>query len=362
MENWKAREVARRGGRALILIPTPENSEKYGRYLKRKKMRDATKAFILRDNDEIPVIYLSTTASDSLFGEWVDRFFQSEYDRIRSMLQNDDNTTITWNSPDLPSQKIKLSINYQNEEIRDCRNILAISPGTEITDEYILVGAHYDHEGIKDGQVLAGADDNASGVIANLYAAKSFSMFKDNQHPKRSVIFAFWDAEEKGTLGSYYFTRYSPVKTNQIKAVINMDMIGRDASFNFMALRKPMQDDGAENKVMLFYSAQSPGLQKSAELVNQNINLHLLFDPNVFFTSGSDHVNFHSLGIPVVYYFTGFHTDYTSIKDTADKINFSKLTRITRHIANFAYLLADRETIPYFNSEILTAPEGDFVR
>jgi hypothetical protein len=99
-----------------------------------------------------------------------------------------------------------------------------------------------------------------------------------------------------------------------------------------------------------------------AEKANQNIDLNLLFDPNVFFTSGSDHVNFHSQKIPVVYYFTGFHTEYTSINDTPDKINYGKLTKITRHIAAFAYLLADSDRIPVYKKEILTAPEGDFVR
>jgi hypothetical protein len=362
MVNWKAREVAKRGGRALILIPTPENSEKYNRSLQRKQKREATKAFILEDNDEVPVIYLSAEIYESWFGEWAQKHFQAESDRIRSLLPNDGGEAIFWKSTDFPVNNIRLALDYKNEEIRDCRNILTMAPGTDNVDEYILVGAHYDHEGIKDGQVLSGADDNASGCIANLYVAKSFSPLKNNQLPRRHVIFAFWDAEEKGTLGSYYFTKHAPIPLNKIKTVFNMDMIGRDASFNFMALRKPMLDEGAENKVMLFYSAQSPGMREYAELANQNVNLNLLFDPNVFFTSGSDHVNFHSLGIPVVYYFTGFHTDYTSINDTADKINFNKLTRITRHIAHFAYLLADRDIIPYFNKEILTAPEGDFVR
>jgi Zn-dependent M28 family amino/carboxypeptidase len=179
---------------------------------------------------------------------------------------------------------------------------------------------------------------------------------------RRNLVFAFWDAEEKGTLGTQYFVEHPLIPLEKIKVVFNMDMIGRDASFNFAALRQPISEEGAENKVMLFYSAQAPVLKDIAAEANRAINLHLLFDPNVFFTSGSDHVNFHSRKVPVVFYFTGFHTDYTSANDTADKINFKKLTRITQHIANFSYRLANAETIPEFDSRILTAPEVDFIR
>jgi len=226
----------------------------------------------------------------------------------------------------------------------------------------VLVGAHYDHEGVKEGKLFPGADDNASGVTANLQVAIAYAKNQKKLDLKRNLIFAFWDAEEKGTLGTQYFVEHPPVPLEHLKVVFNMDMIGRDASFNFAALRQPIKDEGAENKAMIFYSAQAPFLQDYANDANQTLQLQLLYDPNVFFTSGSDHVNFHSHRVPVVYYFTGFHTDYTSVNDTADKINFTKLTRISRHIANFSYLLVNAEVLPEFDIRILSAPEGDFVR
>ena len=70
----------------------------------------------------------------------------------------------------------------------------------------------------------------------------------------------------------------------------------------------------------------------------------------------------HNREIPIVWYFTGFHTDYTSPSDTADKINFEKLTRITQHIANFSYEIANNQKLPVFDKNILSAPEGDFSR
>jgi len=222
------------------------------------------------------------------------------------------------------------------------------------------VGSHYDHEGVSDGQIYYGADDNASGVSANLNVAMAFSQLSSVNKPKRSIIFAFWDAEEKGMLGSKYFTLHPPVSLESLKCVFNMDMIGRDASFNFAALRQPMVDDDAENEVMIFYSAQAPKLAQLAQQANDDLYLHLLYDPNVFFTSGSDHANFQVHKIPVLYYFTGFHTDYTSPNDTPDKIDYEKLTRITKHIANFVYILGDLNVVPDFDESILSAPEGDF--
>jgi Zn-dependent M28 family amino/carboxypeptidase len=226
----------------------------------------------------------------------------------------------------------------------------------------VLVGAHYDHEGIKNGEIFPGADDNGSGTVANLQVASAFAALSNAELADYHVIFAFWDAEEKGTLGTRYFVEHPPLPLTQIKTVLNMDMIGRDASFKFAALRQPVIDENAENQVMLFYSAQSPQLKKLALDVNSTTKLDLKFDPNVYFTSGSDHRSFHAREIPIVWYFTGFHTDYTSPRDTADKINFEKLTRITRHIANFSYKLANSESLPVFDKSILYTPEGDFTR
>jgi len=355
MEYWKAKNIAARGGKALLVIPTPENRQSYERFLQRRQSQKAHKNFVLKGDSTVPVIYLSPEFSDKLFDGWIPNNFKTTVQKIHDESQKPDTTTISWERGGFPQIKTCLSINYDNPEIRNCRNILAILPGNDeiLGKEYILVGSHYDHEGIRNGKLYPGADDNASGVAANLNVAFAFSQLKKNQYPSRSVIFAFWDAEEEGTLGTRYFADHPPVSLQNIKVAINMDMIGRDASFNFAALRNPIRDEDAENKVMLFYSAQAEGLKKIAEEANVASHLHLLFDPNVFFTSGSDHVNFHSLGIPVVYYFTGFHPD---------KIDYEKLTRIARHIADFTYLLANSSQIPDFDTDILTAPEGDFTR
>lgn len=362
--DWKAREVARRGGRALVLIPTPANLERYQRMLKRKSRRKDEQIFVLSGETVVPVLYLSVEATERVFGDWVKSHFQQEDNRLRRWLQSSSEQPFIWKAGNWSPGEWHIQLTVKNKEYRDCRNVVTVVPGKdpELKNEYILIGAHYDHEGMENGKVRYGADDNASGVSANLNIARAYAQLQGSEKQGRSIIFAFWDAEEKGMLGSQYFAGHSQVPLKNIKTVFNMDMIGRDASFDFAALRKPIKDEDAENKVMLFYSAQAPALEGMAKDANDGPDLHLLFDPNVFFTSGSDHAVFHAMHIPVVYYFTGFHTDYYGYGDIPDKINYRKLTRITRHIANFVYRLANDQSIPHFDSTILTAPEGDFTR
>jgi hypothetical protein len=359
----KANEIASRGGTALILIPTPENQTKYDRFLSRKNSQENKEQFMLSEESSLPVIYLSSEFTNEWLGEWLPSNFSQEQEKLRKWLQEDQqhNAPFSWEG-DLSAKTAKLQIKYLNSEKRECRNIFGFIPGQDpqLKDEYILVGSHYDHEGISEGKIYYGADDNASGVSANLNAVRAFSKLTEKEIPKRSIIFAFWDAEEKGMLGSKYFTHHPAVSLPSLKCVFNMDMIGRDASFNFAALRQPMVDEDAQNKVMIFYSAQAPALAQLARQANDDLNLHLLYDPNVFFTSGSDHANFQVHKIPVLYYFTGFHTDYTSPNDTPDKIDYVKLTRITKHIANFVYILGNLNKVPDFDESIITAPEGDF--
>ena len=126
------------------------------------------------------------------------------------------------------------------------RNVLAMIPGKN-TKEYVIVGAHFDHLGIDpalDGdQIYNGADDNASGVSAVLQIARAF--LASGQQPERNVIFAFWDGEEKGLLGSKYFVQTCPF-VSQIKGYLNFDMIGRN--------NKPEQP----KHVVYFYTAAHP--------------------------------------------------------------------------------------------------------
>lgn len=125
-------------------------------------------------------------------------------------------------------------------------NVLAYIPGKR-SDEYVIVGAHFDHLGVDetlaDDKIYNGADDNASGVSAVLQIARAFAL--SGEKPLRNVIFAFWDGEEKGLLGSKHFVQHCPF-LKQIKGYLNFDMIGRN--------NKPEQPQ----HVVYFYTAAHP--------------------------------------------------------------------------------------------------------
>ena len=207
------------------------------------------------------------------------------------------------------------------------RNVLGMIPGKN-TKEYVIVGAHFDHLGIDpvlDGdQIYNGADDNASGVSAVLQIARAF--LASGQQPERNVIFAFWDGEEKGLLGSKYFVQTCPF-LSQIKGYLNFDMIGRN--------NKPQQP----KQVVYFYTAAHPvfgdwlkeDIRKYAEGLDQT---KIVSEPDYRAwenpIGGSDNGSFAKVGIPIIWYHTDGHPDYHQPSDHADQLNWDKIVEITK--------------------------------
>ena len=180
------------------------------------------------------------------------------------------------------------------------RNVLGMIPGKN-TKEYVIVGAHFDHLGIDpvlDGdQIYNGADDNASGVSAVLQIARAF--LASGQQPERNVIFAFWDGEEKGLLGSKYFVQTCPF-LSQIKGYLNFDMIGRN--------NKPQQP----KQVVYFYTAAHPVFGDWLKEDIRKYGLQLEPDYRAWENpiGGSDNGSFAKVGIPIIWYHTDGHPDY----------------------------------------------------
>ena len=204
--------------------------------------------------------------------------------------------------------------------VGDCEmeNILAVIPGK--SDEYVIVGAHYDHVGIGaavDGDsCYNGADDNASGVSAVLQIARAVK--KMRKTPERSIIFAFWDGEEKGLLGSRHFVENCPFLSH-VSAYMNFDMIGRAPVDN-------------PKHLTYFYTASYPlfgdWLKEDMEVRGFSFVPDYRAWDNP--TGGSDNAYFAKNGIPIVWYHTEGHPDYHRPSDTADKIDYEKMTDITR--------------------------------
>ncbi|HEY2827342.1 MAG TPA: M28 family peptidase [Pirellulales bacterium] len=220
------------------------------------------------------------------------------------------------------------------------RNLLGWIEGSdpELKKQYVLVIAHYDHVGYGKasnsfgplGQIHNGADDNASGDAGILEVANAFSQLP--QPPKRSVMFALWDAEEDGLLGSKYWIDHPSVPLTNVAAVLNVDMIGR--------LR--------DNRVIVYGGRSSYGWRQLLSRDNESTGLALNFD--WLMKADSDHQPFFATGVPVIMLHTGLHEDYHRPSDKADKINSAGLKLVSQLLFCAALDLADEPSRPKFRT------------
>ncbi|MAU15758.1 MAG: peptidase [Muricauda sp.] len=236
---------------------------------------------------------------------------------------------------------IQLNIKGGNDKIAS-ENVVAFLKGTEKPEEYVVISSHLDHIGITaDGQINNGADDDGSGTVALLEIAEAFKKAADEGNgPKRSIVFLHVTGEEKGLLGSRYYTDVDPVFPLENTVVdLNIDMIGRiDPKYA-----------GARNYLYLIGSDKlSTELHNLSEEVNKkytNIEFDYTYndenDPNRFYYR-SDHYNFAKNNIPIIFYFNGTHADYHRPSDTPDKINYDLLENRTRLIFHTAWEIANR--------------------
>ena len=229
---------------------------------------------------------------------------------------------------------VSASINVIQKEA-ETRNVAALLPGNDnnLKNEYIVVGAHFDHLGMGGSgsgsratdtiAVHNGADDNASGVATIIQLAEKLAADKKN---KRSIIFAAFSAEEMGLVGSKEFVNKPPVETDKMVAMFNFDMVGRlDKTSNVLSI------GGSQT------SAESEKL-----MTDLNTGFELTFAPEG--VGPSDHASFYLQNIPVFFVSTGAHPDYHTPNDDAEFINYEG----TKKVADYAVLLienvANRET------------------
>lgn len=200
------------------------------------------------------------------------------------------------------------------------RNVIAVVEGSDpvLKNEYIVVCGHHDGRGIDDGEIIPGADDNATAVVALLEIAQALMVEK----PKRSVILAAFTGEEQGMNGSQFFINNCPVPVEKISACLNMDMIGRN---------------NPDSLFLVGSDLLSSGLDASIKRVNKKPGLNFGFDyrysnlshpQNVYFRS--DHYPFIRFGIPSVWIFSGFTNDYHTSRDLPEFIEYNKFYKITK--------------------------------
>ena len=207
------------------------------------------------------------------------------------------------------------------------RNILALVEGTdpELKNEYVVVGAHYDHIGTTEGGVYNGANDNGSGTVGLIELAEALA----NNRPARSVIIVWFTGEEKGLWGSEYFVSNPPVPLEKISAYINLDVISGDELNKITVTGSEVLSSELDN---LINEIREDQLKGSLDYMKDNPGRS-----NFFFTR-SDHFSFIMRGIPSVWF--GAHSDHLDhihqVSDVTETIYFDKMERITK----FSYLLA----------------------
>ena len=206
-------------------------------------------------------------------------------------------------------------------------NVIGRVPGTDpaLRSTYVALGAHYDHVGVLPGvtgdSIANGADDNGSGTVALLAVAKAMA-----QRPaRRSTLFIWHAAEEKGLLGSSYFATRPTVPMDSVLAMLNADMVGRNAR-DQLYLVGPR---AAQHRV-------SERLGSIVDSVNQALPTPFTFDrswdlfahPEQIFQR-SDHYNYAKLGVPVAFFTSGQHPEYHDVGDEASRIDYEKLRRVS---------------------------------
>jgi len=282
--------------------------------------------------DFIPNVFISTATAKAILGEKLENIEKDLAelqigDKVKSLKAK---------------AKIELRLDKESKMLEGS-NVLAVIEGSDdrLKKEYVFVTAHYDHLGMSDSTVIYyGADDNASGTSGVIEIARAFAEAKkQGVGPKRTVVCMLVSGEEKGLLGSKYYTDFPIFPLDKTILDVNIDMIGR------------VDERHAKNPDYIYVIGDdriSTQVHEISELVNaEHTKLELDYkynakdDPNHYYER-SDHFNFAEKGIPVVFYFNGTHPDYHRPTDTVDKINFDALAKRAQLAFYVAWEAANR--------------------
>ena len=256
----------------------------------------------------------------------------------------------------LPNARVSVHVSVDRHLVPD-HNVVGLLEGGDprLKNEWVIVSAHFDHDGVNGTQILNGADDNGSGTVALLSIADAYALAaRDGHRPKRSVLFAAWNSEERGLLGAWAFTEQPLAPLSSIAAVLNMDMIGRNEEvqvgggprFNGLEVQTAESNANAVN-VMGF--SRAPDVAAAVDRSNAAIGLELKkrYDNNSSnLLRRSDQWPFLQRGVPALGFMTGLHPDYHTQYDRPEKINYVKMEKIARLIYQASWDLANADSRP----------------
>ncbi|MFL6278037.1 MAG: M28 family peptidase [Blastocatellia bacterium] len=263
--------------------------------------------------------------------------------------------------PSFSLKNVRITFNmdadYQVVRTQYTRNVVGIIEGSDpkLKDTYVAFGAHYDHVGYAEGEVVNGkrqgrnpgrvtegavedriwngADDDGSGTVSILAVAKAFAQ---GPKPKRSLLFVWHAGEERGLYGSRYFADYPTVPMEKLVAQVNIDMIGRNNGDKEEESNTvyPVGSDRISTEFHNLTVEANNGLTTPLKL---NFEMNDPADPEQVYYR-SDHYSYAAKGVPIIFLTTGMHRDYHANTDSAEKINYEKMARI----AQYAYEIGQR--------------------
>ncbi|GEO09316.1 M28 family peptidase [Segetibacter aerophilus] len=220
-------------------------------------------------------------------------------------------------------------------------NVIGVLPGTDKADEYVLITGHYDHLGTRGKDIFYGADDDGSGTTSVIEIAEAFAKAKNEGHgPRRSIVFMTVSGEEKGLLGSEFYSENPVFPLNKVSVDLNIDMVGRidpnykGDSLNYVYI---IGDDKLSSDLAPITDSVNTAYVK----MQLDRRFNDLKDPNRYYYR-SDHYNFAKSGVPVIFYFNGTHADYHRPTDTVDKINFDLMAKRVKLVFYTAWEMANR--------------------
>ena len=255
----------------------------------------------------------------------------------------------------LPGSQVTLNLAVNRHTILGT-NVMAMIEGSDpaLRDEVVIIGAHHDHNGATETEIFNGADDDGSGTVGVMAIAEAYARAAERgDTPRRSVIFAIWDAEERGLLGAWYYTLRPLFPLQSTVANLNMDMIGRheevpaDGGGRFRGLAVQSAESNANATNLLGYS-RTPELAGIVEGSNRyGLTLRMRYDNNESnLLRRSDHWPFLQNGVPAVWFHNGLHPDYHTANDTPDRVEYEKMTRIVRLVHETSWRLANLDGRP----------------
>jgi Peptidase family M28/PA domain len=349
--NGRLKALVAQGHGAVAMLVAPEPNRKHPSNIERltriagfaERIRRFPSQAIADDEVRIPALSLDDATAAAIL---------AAQPKKPAELQSAIDEPLRPASAPLPGATVEVRIANAETRRGVSRNVVGVLEGRDsaLKQDTVVFSGHFDHDGVFDGKMFPGADDNGSGTVGVVDLARAFA--KNRERPRRTLVFAVFAAEERGLLGSYYYALHPLRPLDATRAVINFDMIGRNEAKS--AQTEGLIDIAADtsNELNLIGTINSPEYRAAAERANREVGLALSYkwdaDAALNIFQRSDQFPFARRDIPAVWWFTGFHPDYHQPTDTVEKINFAKMAKILRLAYLTGWTFAEDEGRPRF--------------